>query len=1086
LSEDFGLARFLSRVKTAIALTVRLGLALLLPAAFRIRAAETQFPEKLFQELQWRMIGPFRGGRTRAASGVASQPNVFYVGHADGGVWKTDDYGRTWKPLFDSQPVQSIGAIAVAASDPRVLYVSTGEGLERPDLAIGNGIYKSSDGGETWTYLGLEDSQQIPSLAVDPEDPNHVYAAVLGHPYGPNAERGVFRSTDGGKTWAKTLYKDENTGACQVELDPSNPRVVYASLWRARQAPWEDHNAYGGAGGGIFKSTDGGDTWRQLTNGLPEALLQAFIAIAPSNPKRLYAMAASAGEKEVYGRGRGIQLYRSDDAGESWRQTGPDERPTARIGGGDLPVPKVDPKDPDTIYSTSIVTWRSRDAGQTWKAIRGAPGGDDYQNIWINPANPETMLLVGDQGALVTVNGGATWSSWYNQPTAQLYHVITDHQFPYRIYAAQQESGSVGLASRGNDGEITVREWHPVGAIEYGYVAPDPLNANIVYGAGRTEVSRFDWITGQRQNVTPVPVKSDQVRADRTEPILFSPIDPHLLYYAANFIYQTVDGGQSWRTISPDLTRQHPGIPSSVGQLAGDDPYAAKVRGTIYALAPSFQTTNTVWAGTDDGLVWLTRDAGEHWTNMTPPELTPWSKVTQLSASHFDDNTAYLSVSRFRIDDLRPCILRTHDGGKSWQTIVQGLPADAPVNTVREDPIRPGLLYAGTQKAVWVSFDDGAQWQPLQLNLPHTSMRDLWIHDHDLIVATHGRSLWVLDDITPLRQLTPAFAKSEVALCRPAVAWRVKRDTNSDTPLPPDEPAGKNPSEGAVIDYYLARPAQGPVTLEILDPDGTVVRRYSSNDPAGPGDEELSKLASIPLYWIRRNKVIPATSGMHRWIWDLHYATPISTHREYPIAAVPHDTPHLPLGPTARPGQYTVRLSAEGHVELQPLEVKMDPRVKTSLADLERQFQAEQRLAAMLAQSSEAVGLARSVQNQASKIASEKKAANASDAESLVKKVTNLLEGAGGGDESEAALSDLNDQVSSLYGQVQTADAAPTSAQSSAIPRLEQALAERLADWKHILEIDVPAFNTRSRASAGPEILPEWNPATQPDSENEE
>ncbi len=758
-------------------------------------------PENLYGEMHWRMIGPYRGGRTRAATGVPGQPSVFYIGQVDGGVWKTDDYGRTWRPIFDSQPVQSIGAIAVAPSDPSIVYVASGEGLQRPDLSVGNGMYRSTDGGRTWTHTGLDDSQQIPALAVDPHDPNRVFAAVLGHPYGPNRERGVFRTMDGGGTWTKVLYNDENTGACDVEMDPSDPEVIYATLWRARQGPWEDHNAYGGGGGGIYKSIDGGGTWRRLAGGLPEDLVQAYIAIAPSDPKRVYAMVATSRDKQVYGTGAGILLYRSEDAGNTWQQATTDDRPTARIGGGDLPMPKVDPANPDVVYSTSIVTWRSVDAGRTWKAIRGAPGGDDYQNLWINPHNPKIMLLVGDQGAIVTVNGGATWSSWYNQPTAQLYHVITDNQFPYRVYGGQQESGSVGIASRGNDGEITVREWHPVGAIEYGYVAPDPLDPNIIYGAGRTEVSRFDWVTGQTQDVSPVPVKEPGIRADRTEPIVFSPVDPHVLYYAANFLFETRNGGKSWRKISPDLSRQHPGIPASLGELAAKDAYAAKVRGAIYALAPSFHTLNTIWAGTDDGLVWLTRDGGSHWANVTPPELTPWSKVTQIAASHFDDNTAYVSVSRFRIDDLHPYLFCTHDGGKTWERIVGGLPETAPVNTVREDAVRKGLLFAGTEQAVWVSFNDGERWQPLQLNLPHTSMRDLWIHDNDLVVATHGRSFWVLDDITPLRQITAAFAQSNVRLCKPATAWRVKRDTNTDSPLPPDEPAGRNPPQGAILDY---------------------------------------------------------------------------------------------------------------------------------------------------------------------------------------------------------------------------------------------------------------------------------------------
>ena len=518
---------------------------------------------------------------------------------------------------------------------------------------------------------------------------------------------------------------------------------------------------------------DGGKTWRQFRGGLPEDIVQAYVAIASSDTRRLYATLATAHE---------LDIYRSDDAGENWYRSTTDRRPTLRIGGGDLPVPKADPKNADVVYSTSIVTWRSTDGGKTWTGIRGAPGGDDYQNIWINPNNPDIILLVSDQGALVSVNGGQTWSSWYNQPTAQIYHASTSNDFPYRVCGGQQESGSVCISSRGNDGEITFREWHPVGAIEYGYVAPDPLHPDIVYGAGRNEVSRFDWSTGQVQNVTPIPVRSGQYRADRTEPILFSPIDPHSLYYAANVLFKTTDGGRSWQTISPDLARPHPGVPASLGDLAARDPNADKQRGVIYALGLSYKDVNTIWAGTDDGLVWVTRDGGKNWKNVTPPELAPWSKVTQLSASHFDDESAYASVSRFRIDDLRPYIYRTHNGGRTWRLITSGLPDNAPVDTVREDPVRKGLLFAGTENAVWVSFDDGDHWQSLQLNLPHTSMRDLWIHDNDLIVATHGRSFWVLDDITPLRQIAEAVAHSDVYLLRPEPAYRVRRDTNTDTP----------------------------------------------------------------------------------------------------------------------------------------------------------------------------------------------------------------------------------------------------------------------------------------------------------------
>jgi len=1000
-------------------------------------ASAQQVSPDLYAHLHWRNVGPFRGGRTRAATGVPSQPNVFYMGQVNGGVWKSDDYGRTWTPIFDSQPTGSIGAIAVAPSDPNILYVASGEGLQRPDLSVGNGIYKSTDGGRTWTHLGLRDGQQIPALAVDPRDPNHLFAAVLGHPYGANPERGLFASTDGGQTWAKVLYVDENTGASDITMDPANPDVLYASMWEARQGPWEFGNEYSGTHGGIFKSTDGGKNWRKLTQGLPE-VAQAYVAIAPGDSRRLYASVAA---------GREVHIYRSDDAGDNWRQATTDPRPANRIGGGDLPVPKVDPKNPDTVYSTSTVTWRSTDGGQTWTGIKGAPGGDDYQNIWINPNNPDIILLVSDQGGVVTVNGARTWSSWYNQPTAQLYHAIADNAFPYRVCAGQQESGSVCVSSRGNDGVITFREWHPVAVIEYGYVAPDPRDPDIVYGAGRGQVSKFHRETGQVEIVNPGPLIGGNYRADRTAPIMFSPIDPHVLYYAANVVFKTLDGGHTWQTLSGDLTRPAPGIPASLGTMAAKDPGAAKQRGVIYSLAPSFKTQDTIWAGTDDGLIWITADGGKNWKDITPPALTPWSKVTQLAASHFDDQSAYASVSRFRIDDLTPYIYRTHDRGKTWKLITGGLPTDAPIDTVREDPVRKGLLFAGSETSVWVSFDDGDDWQSLQLNLPHTSMRDLWIHDSDLIVATHGRSFWILDDVTPLRQINAPALQSAAWLSRPAPAYRVRRSTNSDTPLPPDEPLAENPPDGAVIDYYLGQAASGPVTLEILDAAGKPVRRYSSADAPEIGEADLKTL-SIPQLWVRMPRTLSASAGMHRWVWDLHGVPPGSLRHEYPISAVPGDTPRLPQGPSALPGTYTVKLTAGGHSVSAPLTVKMDPRVKVTAAALQKQSDAERQLARIMTHTTEAIREARSAQEQVDK---------RTDLADLGKQIKDVL-GAGGmfgPAPPKPGLMSVNGQASMLYGAVDSADAAPTAAQLAAAAQLARdypAVMERWTKLKDALK----------------------------------
>lgn len=1022
-------------------------------------------PLSTYQDLHWRMIGPFRGGRTRAAAGVPGQPNAFYIGQVNGGVWKSDDYGRTWNPMFDAQPTQSIGAIAVAPSDPNIVYAASGEGLHRPDLSVGNGIYRSSDAGKTWTHLGLQDGQQIPALAVDPHDPNRLFAAVLGHPYGPSSERGVFRSTDGGATWKKVLYKDENTGASDVEMDPSNPNVIYAGLWEVRQGPWEDNNFFAGNGGGLFKSTDGGDTWKQLTNGLPKNVVQVNLAVAASQPNRLYASVGTT-DKGDYGSGAGLGVYRSDDGGENWYRATDDARPAMRIGGGDLSVVRVDPKNPDVVYSASIVTVRSTDGGKTWMSLRGAPGGDDYQNLWINPNDPKIILLVSDQGAIVTVNGGETWTSWFNQPTAQLYHVAVTNTFPYKVCSGQQESGSVCISSRGNDGEVTDRDWHPVGVIEYGYAAPDPLDPDVIYGGGRAEVSKYHISTGQIQNVTPIPIRG-KYRVNRTLPVRFSPVDPHILYYAANVLFKTSDGGNSWQSISPDLTRPEPGAPSSIGSMLSKNADAAKQRGVIYSLAPSFKDLNTLWAGTDDGLIWITRDGGKNWNNITPPELTAWSKVTQIETSHFDDQSAYSSVSRFRIDDLHPYIYRTHDGGKTWRKITDGLP-DGPVDTVREDPVRKGLLFAGTENSVWVSFDDGDHWQSLQLNLPHTSMRDLWIHEDDLIVATHGRSFWILDDITTLRQINEKTAQSTAMLFKPSVAYRVRRSTWPDTPIPPDEPIAQNPPDGAVIDYFLSQPASDPLTIEILDSKGAVVRKYSSNDKPEQTEEELSKQL-IPLYWIRMPKNPLTSAGMHRWVWDLRYPAPTAVQHGYPISAVPHDTPRDPEGPLAVPGDYTIRMSVGGKEYKSQLSVKLDPRVKTSSEGIRQMFELQTRLASLLTNTSEASLQARSIKQQAGKLAG--KAGAAADAlDAFNKKFKQLSEGSGQPGSEEITIRRVNAAANTLYTEVDRADAGPTIAQVQATDSAERDGTTILKQWTDFKNVDLPAVNNALRSAGVPEI----------------
>ena len=856
--------------------------------------------------LHWRMIGPFRGGRTVGITGIPEQPNVFYIGVNNGGVWKTDDYGLTWRPIFDDQPTGSIGAVAVAASDANTVYVGSGEGLQRPDLSVGDGVYKSTDAGKTWRHLGLHDAQQIAAILIDPKDPNRLFVAALGHPYGPNAERGVFRSTDGAQTWQKVLYKDEHTGAIDLAFDPRNPRTVYAVLWQARQGPWEN-GAFSGPNSGLFKSTDGGSTWTQLTGGLPtfaQGLGRVGIGIAPSDPNRMYALVESR---------EGGGVYRSDDGGATWRRVNQEQRIHGR--GSDFACVRVDPRNPDTIYVANTSTYKSTDGGQSFTAIKGAPGGDDYHTIWINPLHPEIIALAVDQGATISVNGGGTWSSWYNQPTAQFYHVITDNQSPYHVYGGQQESGSVGIASRGNDGAITFRDWHPVGAEEYAYIAPDPLHPNIIYG-GR--VSRYNRLTGEVTHVAP----RGQYRYLRTAPLLFSEVDPQVLYLGAQKVLKTTDGGDTWTEISGDLSRETYDIPASVASYSDAAKQQATRRGVVYAIAPSRLNADVLWAGTDDGLIHVTRDGGKNWKNVTPPAMTPWSKVSQLDASHFDDQTVYAAINRIRLDDMRPHIFRTHDGGATWTEIVRGLP-DAPVNSVREDPVRKGLLFAGTELAVSVSFNDGDDWQPLRLNMPATSIRDLVVHDTDLVVGTHGRSFWILDDISPLRQMTAEVAAAPAHLFAPRVTYRLSRNTNTDTPLPPEEPAGQNPPDGAIL-YYTLKSAASNVRLDIEDTSGKVIVRFESTDQPRPIPAGLN----VPTYWLRPFQPLSAAAGMHRFIWDLHAAPHGGSGGrggQPPISAIVHDTP-WGQGEWMPPGAYTVKLTVDGRTYTQPLLVKPDPR----------------------------------------------------------------------------------------------------------------------------------------------------------------
>jgi photosystem II stability/assembly factor-like uncharacterized protein len=1027
-----------------------------------------QMSQDLLQSLHWRSIGPFRGGRTRAVAGVPSQPNVFYVAQVNGGVWKTDDYGQTWTPIFDDQPTGSVGCIAVAVSDPNVIYVGSGEGLHRPDLSVGDGIYKSTDAGKTWTHLGLRAGQQIPQIAVDPRNPDHLLVAVAGHPYGPNEERGIFRSTDGGRTFEKVLYKDENTGAADVLIDPSNSEVAYASLWEAREGPWEN-GAWNGTGGGIFKSTDGGKTWQQLVKGLPEGIVQANLTIGASSPNRLFASVAT----------RGVSLYRSDDGGENWIIATTDPRPAARIGGGDLPVPKIDPKNPDVIYSASVVAWKSTDGGKTWTGIRGAPGGDDYQNVWINPNNTDIILLGSDQGAIITVNGGKSWSSWYNQPTAQLYHVGADNAFPYRLCSGQQESGSACISSRGNDGEITFREWHPVAAEEYGYVTPDPLDADIVYGG---KLTRYDRRTAQAQNILPKPLRPADFRMVRTEPVIFSPADPHVLFFAANTLWKTKDGGRNWQQISPDLTRKTFDVPESIGKYRSQPNAQPTQRGVIYTVAPSPLDLNLIWAGTDDGLIHVTTDGGGNWKNVTPEPLKPWQKISIIDASHFDRGTAYAAVNTLRLDDPRPHIYRTRDSGTSWTEITNGIPANENVNVVREDSVRKGLLFAGTERAVYVSFDDGDHWQSLRLNMAASSVRDLIVKGDDLCAATHGRGFWILDDITPLRQLDSKIAASQAFLFSPQTAIRVRWNTNTDTPLPPDVPAGENPPDGAVIDYYLGASTSGPVTLEILDAAGEVVRRYSSADPV----PRIDPMLAIPIYWVRPPRVLSNEPGMHRFLWDMRYAPIPGAPSQFPIAAVYRNTAPAATSPWIMPGKYTVRLTANGKSSTQPLMIQMDPRLKVSASDLAEQFKLSKQVYDELLSLAAISERIRSIRGQLTDLRARAKEDNYAHLSLLALAILDSLSeklqtlggapgfgpggpgGAGAG--ARLTVASASGRLRTLFAILQGVDSAPTPQVAVAVTDVLKDSQSLSGSWQTIKSQDIPALNQELQAAGLPAI----------------
>ena len=998
-----------------------------------------------FAEMQWRMIGPFRAGRTVAISGVRQEPNVFYMAPNNGGVWKTADYGRTWIPIFDGQDTQSVGSLAVAPSNPEILYVGSGEGLQRPDLSVGDGLYKSIDSGKSWSHLGLRDGQQISSIVIDPENPDRLFIAVLGHPYGPNEERGVYRSLDGGKTFQRVLYKDENTGAMEVMFDPHNSKTVFADLWSARQAPWEVGSSFNGSGSGLFRSKDGGDTWQQVRGGLPEVsqgLGRIGFTIAPSDSTRMYAMVDATPE---FG-----GVYRSDDSGGTWRRVNYEERVWDR--GSDFAWVQVDPKNADKIYVANTSTYRSLDGGQSFHAIKGAPGGDDYHSLWINPDNPDVILMGVDQGATISVNGGATWSSWYNQPTAQFYHVATDNRFPYWVYGGQQESGSAAVASRSDDGSIGFREFHSVGVEEYGYVAPDPLNPDLIYGG---KVTRFNWKTHDVQEVGPQVLRG-KYRFVRTMPLVFSPIDQHALYLGGNVLFKTRDGGSHWEEISPDLTRTEWKMPDVISAFEAGDPEKGKHRGVIYSVAPSPKNVNLIWAGTDDGLIHVTTNGGKAWKDVTPKELTPWSKVSVIEASHSDARIAYAAVNRFRLDDLKPHIYRTRDGGESWSAVVDGLPERAVVNAVREDPEKPGLLFAATEVGVFFSFDAGDHWQSLQMNLPATAVRDLTIHGDDLVAGTHGRSFWILDDITPLRQST-ATVPRDAHLYKPQVALRWRWNRSTDTPLPPEEPAAANPPDGAMIDYELPN-AASEVTLEIFDGSDKPIRNYSSRDRAPITEQELEKELNVPTYWVRPFHALSNAAGFHRFVWDLHGAPPRVSNYNYPIAAIYKDTERVPLGVYAMPGSYRVQLTVDGKHYSQSLELKMDPRIETSGQGLQQQFTLSSQLCKAMNKLGEDSAQAEKLAEQLKTAGEHAEGNTKQHLEDTKRDVEGLLRG-----NERNNLRAVSGAAVRVYEILQGSDSAPTSQAEAATNQITAQAKDLDTKWESIKGVRVASLNGELR-----------------------
>jgi len=1019
-------------------------------------AAAQPIPSELYSGLKWRLIGPFRGGRAIAVAGFPGSSTTFYFGGVDGGVWQTTDAGVVWKPIFDGQQIASIGALAVAPSDAKVIYAGTGEADIRSNLASGDGVYKSADGGQTWTNVGLRDSRQISRIVVDPQNANIVYVGAFGHAYGPNNERGVYKSTDGGATWAKVLDQGPDIGVSDLAIATEDSKLLFATTWRSHRPTWSTYAPLDGPGSGLFRSKDSGQTWSRLAgNGLPEGEWgRTAVAVSP-NGKRVYAL-ISASKKPG--------LYRSDDGGDTWTLQNEDRRLTSRAWYfGNI---TVDPNNPDVFYVPNVALYRSEDGGKTISVLRGAPGGDDYHQIWVDPKDSSRMILGTDQGVTISLDYGQTWSSWFNQPTGQFYHVITDDQFPYVVYGTQQDSGSGAVRSRTDSGLITPRDWFPASGSESGYIAPDPKDPNILYVTGTYgDVARFNIRTSFSQNITPWPmlnfgvdIASRKYRDPWTPVLLFSPFDRKTLYLGTQYVMKTLDGGLHWEIISPDLTgsTRHPGDKKPEGPTTTEN---AKERGygVVYTIAPSNLNGNLIWAGTDTGLIHLTRDGGKTWKDVTPTGLGDWSKISLIEASHFDPAEAYAAVDRHRLDDQEPYLYRTRDYGATWHQITDGIGPASFLRAVREDPQTRGLLFAGTELGAYVSFDDGDHWQSLQLNLPIVSVHDLVIHGEDLVVATHGRAFWILDNITALRQAHDAAQAGGPWFYRPATTIRVDNDVFLSSPLPPEEPTAKNPPNGAVIDYYLKTGASH-IKLEILDEKQNLVRSFSSDDAT----EQKHSARPIAERWFPKPEVLETTPGMHRFVWNLAWGGADGKAAE-PLT---EDDSRTPRGPRAIPGIYKARLTIDGKTLTQPLKILMDPRSPATPRDLDQQLQLGREIFADAITGRKSLSEIKSVQKQLSDL-EQKLAGGHADlkaaASQLETEIHKILAGGEDSAPNGEGLENASSGLTSALAVVESGDRAVPSQAIALYHESSQALKLRIADWNHVKTNWLPQLNQHLR-----------------------